>query len=36
MLDLTGAGGGDQLGKRLTADPSEGKVNDIGVAEEVI
>jgi hypothetical protein len=36
VLYFTGARGLNQFGQRFTADAGEGKVNDIGVAEEVI
>ena len=36
MLHFTGACGRNQFGERLAPDAGKGKVNDIGVAEEVI
>jgi hypothetical protein len=35
MLNLSGAGCGNQLGLRLAADAGEGKINNVGVAEEI-
>src|ERR1041385_7136264 len=36
MLNLTGASGGNELGQRFAADASQGEVNNVGVAEEVV
>src|SRR5579862_3539410 len=36
MLDLAGAGGGNQLGEGFAADAGKREVNNVGVAEKVI
>ena len=36
MLDLLGARAGDQFGERTAPDAGEGKVNDVGIAKQVI
>src|SRR5580698_10322656 len=36
VLHFMGAGGRNEFGKRLSPDAGEGKINDIGIAEEVI
>src|SRR5438445_13065839 len=35
MLNFFGACGGNQLRQRLSSDAGEGKINDIGVTEEI-
>jgi hypothetical protein len=36
MLHFARAGGGNQFSQCFTADTGEGKVNDVGVAEEIV
>ena len=36
MLYFAGAGGGNQFGQRFAPNAGEGKVNDFGVAEEIV